>query len=224
MRTILLALLMACTMQVGAVQAAIFDCAKAATETEKAICADPELSKLDEKIAKVYSSLDQGGRYFSEVVKAHQIWLKSDRLQNHFAFELQLPFLEFSAAFSSCYRDKISTTCDEKIGEIFENCNSPENYTTYVMGKCLGAYVDALQLIEKFETSQWRLHYKDEKETRDQFDAAHTLWSKFVDADCGWQYTEAGSGSKRVLNLLSCQRAHLEARIAVLQGYNDLYE
>ena len=49
MRTILLALLMTFTMQVGAVQAASFDCAKAATETEKAICSDAILS-IDDRV------------------------------------------------------------------------------------------------------------------------------------------------------------------------------
>lgn len=38
-----------------ATQAASFDCAKASTEVEKMICADPELSKLDEELGKAYS-------------------------------------------------------------------------------------------------------------------------------------------------------------------------
>lgn len=36
-------------------QAASFDCAKASTKVEKAICADEELSKLDEDLGKAYS-------------------------------------------------------------------------------------------------------------------------------------------------------------------------
>lgn len=36
------------------VQAASFDCAKATTKVEKLICADPELSKLDEEMADLY--------------------------------------------------------------------------------------------------------------------------------------------------------------------------
>jgi hypothetical protein len=48
MRTVLLALLMAFTMRAGVARAASFDCAKAATETEKAICSDPALSALDD--------------------------------------------------------------------------------------------------------------------------------------------------------------------------------
>ncbi|PXA98194.1 hypothetical protein DMC47_09820 [Nostoc sp. 3335mG] len=37
-------------------QAASFDCGKAATPFEKAICADPDLSKADERLAKTYST------------------------------------------------------------------------------------------------------------------------------------------------------------------------
>ena len=59
MRTIILALLMTFTMQVGVAQAASFDCDKAATETEKAICSDPELSALDESLSFVYSTLSE---------------------------------------------------------------------------------------------------------------------------------------------------------------------
>jgi uncharacterized protein len=40
---------------VGSVgQAASFDCNKAATETEIAICADPELSALDERFGPLF--------------------------------------------------------------------------------------------------------------------------------------------------------------------------
>ena len=39
-------------------KAASFDCNKATTETEIAICADPRLSELDESIASVYFGLN----------------------------------------------------------------------------------------------------------------------------------------------------------------------
>jgi uncharacterized protein len=38
----------------GAAQAASFDCAKAQSKVEKIICADAELSKLDEDLATAY--------------------------------------------------------------------------------------------------------------------------------------------------------------------------
>jgi uncharacterized protein len=56
MRTILLALLMAFTMPVGVAQAASFDCAKAVTETEKAICSDPALSALDDILGFIWKN------------------------------------------------------------------------------------------------------------------------------------------------------------------------
>ena len=38
--------------------AASFDCNKATTETEKAICADPELSALDELMSEKFLSIE----------------------------------------------------------------------------------------------------------------------------------------------------------------------
>ena len=40
---------------VSPLYAASFDCSKATTETEIAICNDPELSALDERMSKAYS-------------------------------------------------------------------------------------------------------------------------------------------------------------------------
>lgn len=44
------------TLLIDAGHAASFDCSKASTKVEKMICADAELSKLDEKLARVYKS------------------------------------------------------------------------------------------------------------------------------------------------------------------------
>ncbi|WP_421726428.1 lysozyme inhibitor LprI family protein [Bauldia sp.] len=45
----------------GAAHAASFDCAKAATPTEHAICDNPQLSSLDEQTAGLYFTLISGG-------------------------------------------------------------------------------------------------------------------------------------------------------------------
>ena len=42
---------------IATVSAASFDCAKASSKTEKAICTDPELSKLDEDLAASYKEM-----------------------------------------------------------------------------------------------------------------------------------------------------------------------
>ena len=51
-------------------KAASFDCNKATTETEIAICSDPELSALDEEMAEAWMRLD------GQVSKSNQFqWL-----------------------------------------------------------------------------------------------------------------------------------------------------
>lgn len=57
--TIILAAMAACLVSVcllsaGAASAASFDCAKAVSPAEKAVCADPTLSRLDERLTKAY--------------------------------------------------------------------------------------------------------------------------------------------------------------------------
>ena len=49
------------------VQAASFDCAKASTEIEHAICNNPELSRLDEEMAAAYRSIPKSNKYFENL-------------------------------------------------------------------------------------------------------------------------------------------------------------
>ena len=62
-----------------AAQAASFDCRKATTARERMICADPELSKLDETLDATYradlSKLDEVGA--TSIRSDQQLWLKS---------------------------------------------------------------------------------------------------------------------------------------------------
>lgn len=51
--------------------AASFDCSKASTDTEKAICADPQLSKLDETLAAVWK-IDARDK---KVIEEQRVWL-----------------------------------------------------------------------------------------------------------------------------------------------------
>src|SRR5690348_1924648 len=57
MRRLLLALLLLALAGPRPAAAASFDCAKAAGDSEKAICADATLSELDETVAKAYAGL-----------------------------------------------------------------------------------------------------------------------------------------------------------------------
>ena len=54
--------------------AASFDCKKASTKTEKWICSDKELGKLDENMAELYKDVK---RIYPGVVSEQKEWLKS---------------------------------------------------------------------------------------------------------------------------------------------------
>ena len=58
------------------VHAASFDCTKATTETEIAICGDPELSALDDRLSGVYMR----GRLVTENVSGDNIKIKNNQI------------------------------------------------------------------------------------------------------------------------------------------------
>lgn len=63
----------------GRASAASFDCAKAATPTEKAICADPELSHQDERVTAAYQAalgLWPAGDWQAFLRREQRAWLK----------------------------------------------------------------------------------------------------------------------------------------------------
>ena len=61
----------------GSASAASFDCEKATTKVEKMICADPELSKLDDELGRVYSeNLKKYPDYVANFQAQQRAWLK----------------------------------------------------------------------------------------------------------------------------------------------------
>jgi uncharacterized protein len=58
------------------VRAASFDCAKTTTKVEKMICADAELSNLDEELATAYTTALQIEQKMSYIQQAQKQWLK----------------------------------------------------------------------------------------------------------------------------------------------------
>jgi hypothetical protein len=58
------------------VQAASFDCAKAGTKIEKLICADAELSKLDEELNAAYKTVLQDEKRADSIRQAQKQWMK----------------------------------------------------------------------------------------------------------------------------------------------------
>lgn len=66
-------------MLAGNVDAASFDCGKAATEIEKLICGDDELSRLDESLHKAYLQALQRTDMRRQTIESQRQWLKSER-------------------------------------------------------------------------------------------------------------------------------------------------
>lgn len=72
--------LLSCLATAQPAQAASFDCAKATTKIEKLICADAELSKLDDELNVAYNIAMQDEPYAENVQQTQKQWLR-DRNQ-----------------------------------------------------------------------------------------------------------------------------------------------
>lgn len=66
-------------LTVGTVAAASFDCDKAASEVEKFICGDDELSKLDESLNTAYLKALERPDIRKQLTKSQRQWLKKER-------------------------------------------------------------------------------------------------------------------------------------------------
>lgn len=77
-RLVLWASLLAATVPAAAARGASFDCARAATAIERAICADSETSALDERLAAAYRA--GSATFWGHMVRAEQrAWLREVR-------------------------------------------------------------------------------------------------------------------------------------------------
>jgi uncharacterized protein len=61
------------------VQAASFDCSKATYESEKTVCDTPNLSQLDERMAKLFFAVKSKSNNSSEITKDQITWIKNTR-------------------------------------------------------------------------------------------------------------------------------------------------
>jgi len=77
------AALIICLFFAHQASAASFDCAKAQSAVEKSICGDPELSLLDESLAKAYQSAMQATGNLEGLKSRQQQWLTKTRDQCH---------------------------------------------------------------------------------------------------------------------------------------------
>jgi uncharacterized protein len=72
-----IALLTVLTAFATTTQAVSFDCQKAKTFTEKAICQDPELSAVDDELSALYLAAEERSKNPKALKKEQEKWLKS---------------------------------------------------------------------------------------------------------------------------------------------------
>lgn len=211
------------TFGVGSVgKAASFDCNKATTETEIAICANPELSALDVEISENFFSLDKEGRYYSLIVEDQKDWIRSERQLNIYDFAQRNDLLKLWSALNSCSKGSNSTfsACSDELGNSMDLCMEADNYTTYIMNRCGGALIDLLRVAKAFETDLWKRLNGSDIETLSLFNKAEDLWSEFIKSDCDWQYSEYRDGTIRQKIWLYCMERHYKNRIKLLNSSN----
>jgi uncharacterized protein YecT (DUF1311 family) len=63
----------------GNIHAASFDCSKATSEVEKIICANDELSRLDDSLMKAYQRVLDRTRKKEEMIESQNQWLENER-------------------------------------------------------------------------------------------------------------------------------------------------
>lgn len=118
MRGITSLILMTTCLGAAQANAASFDCAKAGTVVEKTICADPALSKLDERMAAAYKArlTDWGGANAAYVKADQRAYLRLYHEINHPEETEIEPVCQQSPkkAFISCLSDLLG----RRVGEL----------------------------------------------------------------------------------------------------------
>ena len=219
----LIGLALLLSLAVGSLgSAASFDCNNATTETEIAICGDPELSALNEVMRILFTNLVKDGRYYEKIVEAQREWMINGKSLSAYDFKEQAEFLEFSSLLNSCSKgsDSRFETCRDELELRVFACMEKENSTTLVMNRCGGALLDVLRLVEAFEANLWKRINNSDEETMVLFEKAYKLWKEFVAADCGWRYSVYRDGTIRGQIWLGCSQGHYESRILILNRSN----
>lgn len=202
--------------------AASFDCTQAETEIEVAICADDNLSRLDEAISETYFSVDPEGRYAEQIREAQKRWIQHDRSLDNYDFTRQLNFLQLFNVLNSCSKgDELEfSDCETLIDQEFEKCMGKENYTTLVMNRCSSAYSQILEIVHEVESELWKLIHNYDPETVTLFEIAEVKFSEFVSADCEWQYSEYRGGTMRSQVWFGCFMGHYSKRVREINAAN----
>lgn len=179
-------------------QAASFDCTKASTDIEHAICNSPELSRLDGEMAASYGLVPKDSRYFDYIKQDQKRWLNGERKADFDVFERRANFLSAFGALSRCLAATDEpASCLEIERATMDACMSAGDYTTYAMNSCGAVMAQAWDGILEVETDLKRQALAYDPETLALFDTASEAFSAYRDAECSWRYSEYRDGTIR---------------------------
>lgn len=204
-------------------QAASFDCAKATTDIEIAICADADLSRLDEEIAHVYGQLESSSRYFNFIRNDQRAWLKTDRSADPYVFEQRVNYLHAYMSLATCFEAQ-DTPQDCLVNEqdALDYCMSDGGYTTFAMDTCGAAMAAAWDGIMAVESDIKRASFADDTDTLIIFDEAAEAFETYRQTECGWQYSEYRHGTIRGQIWFGCYLDLTSRRVIALISVNQL--
>ena len=202
---------------------AIDDCNQPKTDTQEKICSSPELSSLDQRLAALFSTLDDNSRYFDPITVDHVDWLENRRQPDIDNMTKQLYTLNYLKEFSEC-TDAINTftSCDDKQKELESQCLSDLGFTSSAIKLCHSSRFPAYRLILESELNATKLRLKGD--TKVSFNKADIIWNEYYQSECAWRWDEVSDGSIRFQVLDACSREIIKARAQSLYSMNIQYE
>jgi uncharacterized protein YecT (DUF1311 family) len=181
-----------------------FDCAKAATKTEKMVCADPEIAKLDTQLAERYKLLlTKDAPNQSGIVAVQRLWLTDARNVAVLPAELKFAYLSQLDRLDVALSCATSPDVERSMMDL-TNCES-----------IAFDYKDA-QLDVLYRKLLAEPGGEPPKEAAAALKASQDAWLKFRDAQCEWENFDSIGGSIHPMVVYGCQRVMTEERLKEL--------
>ncbi len=225
-----------CMLAPAILRAASFDCDRAATKVEKAICADPVLSQLDETLAKVYQQALSVSSEPTRLKNEQLHWLRegrnscSDNVCLEKAYHDRLDALATKHAAAAGVIGAMSDTKTDHANtgdEITANvtrksrpgnalppslCDDARNEME--LGECLAGRSEGSA--DKLHAVEERIAKRLDPEGRKLFESASAAWRQFVDATCNYE----GHGIGTMMGSLS-STCRIELNTSRVEGLED---
>lgn len=179
-----------------------FDCSKAATRTEKMICADPAVAMLDAQLSEQYKRLLPALKTPNGAIAVQRRWLAEKR--NAAATP---------AALKKLYEDRLG---DVKLA--LECATGDANWTTLQLNDCAFIAFESseAELGEVYRKLLASPDAEPAKEAAAALKASQDAWLKFRDAECERFTFDSRGGSMHPMLVLDCRRSMTQQRIKEL--------